>query len=227
MMDQINTRQRKLLSAQARKSGFTLVEMLVVMAVIGLMSFVVISTFDSGPVRDLENTMRKMDGVFSMARNLAVSENASVQILVHADGSDDEKEDTLRKIVVLYDDAGTWRFYDETMTGEGVFFDPVLSQVSNNVTNLTIEDSGAVSAGSVRWYFYGFNANGTFSDPNARLVFSIGLADRSQSDDPEVSYFRDENNAVHVDGFMVPRAGRPMHFMDRTEITASAGFDGR
>lgn len=119
----------------AIKSGFTLVELLVVMAIIAIISgFVITAVSGDDGVQALNSGVSRANGVFSLARSAAIQRKTPTRVLIHADPADPER--FLRYMMILYwNDAANppaWEAYAEGETlPRGVAFSPGLSSHSS------------------------------------------------------------------------------------------------
>ncbi|MCI5165792.1 MAG: prepilin-type N-terminal cleavage/methylation domain-containing protein [Candidatus Electrothrix sp. GM3_4] len=103
-----------------KTEGFSLVEILIVIAIIGILSAVVVPSFISGmPTRRLKSAARDLYGAMQQARLLAVKNNQNYTLIF--DEEEVEEEGVVRVKQFYYldeDDDGEWDPQDEPFTDE-------------------------------------------------------------------------------------------------------------
>ena len=172
-----------------RASAYTLVELLVVIGVLAIAFSFLYVGFGSGDGAKLSSAERTLSGLVKAARAQAVLKNAEVRLIIHNDANEADK---FRRFVgLIYDkDTGPGRNWIALDKGiylpKGIYFDADASAtnsgtngaswtIANNTMRIDFPRlSGQDGNNGTRHLFYEFNDNGTFSDPNAYLVFRAG-----------------------------------------------------
>jgi len=226
-------------------AGFTLVELLVVMAIIILISGFIVTAISGGDgSQALNSGISKANGIFSVARSAAVQRNQPVRVLVHLDSADEER--FLRFMIVVYqDDDGNWQPLTQgDFLPNGVFFAPALSyrdghgdvglriwRVSVNLNNYSVNpispEPVPPSAYSMdQGYIDPLNHAAAGLDrwyvyefnPNGTAAVPMQrfvLANGVRSMDP-LQLRIPQINLIR--GFMLYRGGKAVHFQDPTQI---------
>lgn len=90
---------------RARQAGFTLIEILVVLIIVGLLSALAVFTMGgSSQHRELENEVRKLYALMQTASEQAVLNNLELGLQLEEDGY---------QFVAFQDDTGDWKASDE------------------------------------------------------------------------------------------------------------------
>lgn len=170
-------------------SAYTLVELLVVIGVLAIAFSVLFVGLGSGDGAKLSSAQRTLSGLVKAARAQAILKNAEVRLIIHNDPAEPDK---FRRFVgLIYDDDPSvvrdWIALDKGISlPKGIYFDAVASaansgltaaswSVANNAMQIDFPRlAGQDGNNGTSHLFYEFNDNGTFSDPNAYLVFRAG-----------------------------------------------------
>ena len=171
-------------------SAYTLVELLVVIGVLSIVFSILFVGFGSGDGAKLSSAQRTLSGLVKAARGQAILKNAKVRLISHNDS--DEVDKFRRFFGIIYDEnpnpiVESWVASGKgTYLPKGIYFDADSSATNSdlNGANWTIANntmrinfprlSGQTGNNGTSHLFYEFNDNGTFSDPNAYLVFGSG-----------------------------------------------------
>ena len=173
-----------------RKNAYTLVELLVVISILLFGFSIIVINTNSGDGARLSAAQRILSGSVKAARGQAILKSANTRLIIHNDPTDVDKY--RRFIGIIYDednDAATesWVAANQgTYLPKGIYFDSTVSQSEstgigaswNAAGNAMQIDyprlSGQTGNSGTDYLYYEFNDTGTFSDPNAYLVFRAG-----------------------------------------------------
>jgi prepilin-type N-terminal cleavage/methylation domain-containing protein len=193
-----------------RKSGFTLVELLVVISVILIASSIIFIGGSGGDGASLSSSLRITSGIANGARGQAILKNARTRLIIHND-KDGNIDKYRRFIGIVYEDTSTpvandWIAGTQgTYLPEGIYFDPVASAAAGvgsgwspgNVMSIDFPRSVAKVDGSgENFFFYEFNSNGTMASgfENDWLVIRAATLRSSNGGDLDLVFEEDQEN---------------------------------
>ncbi len=191
-------------NAKNRKA-FTLIEMMVVIALIAILSLGVTAIRMSGTSQTVYTAQRQMMAVFQEARLTAVAKQTEVRIIIYRDH--DNPAEMLRRYGVIYKTEEGWIARNDGGTlPEGVFFVPpatdfgdyvevpsesnftesdVFKSTFNNtktnayhtvdIAHFPSNEPQMLTFGAGKYYSYTFNSNALSMNPCARIMLAPGL----------------------------------------------------
>ncbi|WP_309397947.1 type II secretion system protein [Cerasicoccus maritimus] len=196
-------------TTNSRKTGFSLVELLAVIAIISVMAAVIGLSLPDNTSANLKSGQSAAIGMFQAARTVASMRRTDAAVIIYADNSGglDAEKKYLRYMGVVYwadtNDDGEGDTWLPANSGvylpAGVFYVPEngdggrvsvedsetsLISSSNSQTDSFTYPVTAAGANPNQWYYYAFNSDGSAKSPGDIVVFGAG---RSESDDGEVS----------------------------------------
>ena len=173
-----------------RKNAYTLVELMIVISVLLLGFSILVINTNSGDGARLSSAQRILSGAVKAARGQAILKSANTRLIIHNDPADIDKY--RRFVGIIYDqnnDVATesWIAANQGIfLPKGIYFDADTSQSESTITGASWSRannemkinyprrSGQSGGLGTDYLYYEFNNNGTFSDPNAYLVFRAG-----------------------------------------------------
>lgn len=177
---------------RAAKNAFTLLELLVVMAIIGAVAAFLIPTLGPASGRSLDGATRQFTAELESARLLAIAERTKARVLVpvaNAPGFGTDLSLRAFGTVTLNKTTGTWKQRGKwNRLAQSTAFDPqpvvdtatqesVLETRKTSVTQVDNSPTGVAATTDFTGAYIEFHANGAASlDPNA-LFETVVVAD--------------------------------------------------
>lgn len=220
------------------KSGFSLIELLAVLSVMVILGGVIgVSLREPSGSQALRSSTTTMMGIFRTARTLALSNNAPVRVIIHADHNEPEK--FLRYVGIIQEET----IDGETgwvATGKGFFLPNKIYYVPEaNVSGLSDGSDGRnklvvrsklaesmklqnfplttiMRESGTNWLYYEFTSNGTIKteQKNATFLLTTGIT-LYDGDQGDVQFTGGEYT---VEGFVIRPTGLTTKFNDIDDI---------
>jgi prepilin-type N-terminal cleavage/methylation domain-containing protein len=210
------------------RKGFTLIELLLVMSIIAvLLSVASVGIRDIGKGQGVTAGLSLAEGLLNQARNLAINQNTTARVLIHADLNDaipEERERYRRLMQVVYrktdEDTGReeqgndWvRVGQPVFLPSKVYFSPELSLLdmrSGGMLPTQRHQLSSVVSDSHDCVYYEFNGQGICTTPGAGFVLEMGTRPPRQQ--------RPLGVGKNVGGFVVMRSGGTSMIRDINRI---------
>lgn len=228
--------KRKYTDSQQLASGFTLIEMLVVISIITIMlSAGAIGLKNLSQTGGVSAAVPIAESIFAQARQSAIGKGAKARVLINSDVSDQEKY--LRYMLVAYeweDESGDTRWVTEsrgTYLPQGVFFSQKFSYESHADSSGSLEEESMDIYGSIdnpsvnstlstSYFYYEFNAEGNMLTPGASFVINTGRKA------PDQKYPRVTNSSINgFGGFVVWKKGTTSVFRHPDQVDIQGGIE--
>jgi len=143
--------------------AFTLVEMLIVIAIIGILSAGIMGIRTSGSGQTTYTAQRALMTAFAQARNTAVAKQTSARVIIYRGEATDKK---LRLIGIIYETDDGWiALNKEIYLPQGVFFVPPETDFAGNVD---IPQNASYSASEI------FKSTFNNGKTNSQSIIGIG-----------------------------------------------------
>ncbi|MGC6466897.1 MAG: pilus assembly FimT family protein [Akkermansiaceae bacterium] len=199
------------------KKGFTLIELLLVMSIIAiLLSVASVGIRDIGKGQGITAGLSLAEGMMNQARNLAINQNTTARLLIHADLNDgipEERERYRRLMQVVYratdeetgeeEEGNNWiRVGQPVFLPKKVYFSPELSLLdmrNGGVLPTDRHQLSSVQSDNHECVYYEFNGQGICNMPGAGFVLEMGTRPPDQE--------RPLGVKKSVGGFVVMRNG--------------------
>jgi prepilin-type N-terminal cleavage/methylation domain-containing protein len=203
------------------RQGFSLIELLVVLALMaGLSAMSVALLKPTNGSTTLRAGISQSTGLFQSARELALTRNTPVRILIHDDSSDMERygrylivtrqeTDTSGNAVWVQDQKGIF-------LPQGIYFDRAFSlgaSTSNPPYAVTFDTPGKGETSAEQYLAYEFSSAGTCLQAGSRYILAAGVL-QNQS----ITFPVEEAK----DGFVLQRLGNVLPFQNFGQISTTS-----
>lgn len=207
-----------------RQSGFSLVELLTVIAIISVLMTVAVVGLNGMAGKGVSTAVSTSEAVFEEARSLAVGRRTNAAVLVSV--QDPNNRDTyLRRMVVAYKEVdpltneqkGDWVLASRGATlPDKVYYSAKLSKRNHKTGSGSVERislSGVKRDYTGEYYIYQFNSEGICTTPGASFVVGMGTLPIGDKN-PVVT----ASSKRDFGGFVIWRNGSTSIFRDPSQI---------
>jgi prepilin-type N-terminal cleavage/methylation domain-containing protein len=211
-----------MLCSKRQHGGFSLIELLVVMAIIAILLGFGVSAFRGGGANDARMSASIASGAFAEARNLAILQRKPTAVVVDTAYNAARQDNYLRRFTVAVGETNAsgavtnWVQSSKWMVLPGnTYFNPNYSSAPTpSADNVTFGGQGAPSSG---YKYYEFTPNGQLKNgaslaKPSQFVVSQGTVNGGN--------FVERPGKGTRYGFATFRSGRTVFYSDPNDITA-------
>lgn len=199
--------------AEADHSGFTLMELLAVVTIIGMFLAMTVPSLMPNQMMELDGNSQQLAGFYEEARAEAMSYGEPVRLLIH-NSPENRGSGFLRKVIAVRrmddkaeDGSDQWvQILNPLVLPEGNYFD--LSQPGSSNRSMIFPGIGKLPH---QWIYYEIKPHGAVVGDLRNLVIGPGILDENMAS-PQ---FRDSEVAS---GFRITDAGRLIPIRSQEEV---------